>query len=398
MTAPLLERLEPQEADKILRLMAQFANDPRPNKVDLGVGVYRTPEGTTPVMQAVTEAEARLLARQTTKGYVALEGDPAFHAALAELVLGQHRPQDRIAALATPGGTGAVRHGFELARRANPDVTVWMPDPTWPNHPAITAAIAVPARTYRYYDASTGGLDREGMLADLSAVPPGDIVLLHGCCHNPTGADLSAQDWSEIAALCIKTGAVPMIDLAYLGFGEGPQADVAGIRILMNVVPEMLVAVSGSKSFGLYRERVGLLLALCPSAGLRDVVAANMSWLNRLAYAFPPDHGARIVTEVLTDSGLRQIWADELDTMRLRIDAIRQELAVALHQQTGTHRFDFLASQKGMFSLIGATPEQVTRLRDAHALYVVGDGRINLAGLTQSHIPQVAKVLAAELV
>lgn len=397
MSASLLAGLSPQEPDKILRLMAQFAADPRADKVDLGVGVYRDAAGHTPVMGAVAAAEAQLLQQQTTKTYVALEGDPAFHAAVRDLVLGDAVAADRVAALATPGGTGAVRHAFELAARANPDLTVWLPSPTWPNHTAIAAAMGLPMRTYRYYDADASGLDRTAMFSDLTQARPGDLVLLHGCCHNPTGADLAIADWHGLAESLTKTGAVPLVDLAYLGFGAGVEDDAEGLRILASLCPEMLIAFSGSKSFGLYRDRVGLFLAVCSDTQTQAVTAANMAWLNRLSYAFPPDHGARVVTSVLTDTALQAQWRDELDNMRLRIARLRAALAHALRERTGSDRFGFLAGQRGMFSLIGATPAQVDTLRAAHGVYMVGDGRINIAGLRTETIPAVADALTKVL-
>ncbi|PRY24364.1 aromatic amino acid aminotransferase [Aliiruegeria haliotis] len=387
----------PPEPDKILRVMAEFAADPRPDKIDLGVGVYRSEAGTTPVLRAVKAAEARLLDEQTTKGYVGLAGDPHFHAAMRTLVLGNTVPADRIAALATPGGTGAVRQAFELIRLVRPGAVVHTSAPTWPNHESILDTLKMPWRPYRYYDPATGGADAEGMMADLDAVAEGDVVLLHGCCHNPTGADLSVSQWVELADLLARRGAVPMIDLAYQGFGMGLDADVEGLRALAQRLPEALITLSGSKNFGLYRDRVGLVLALCDGPTVRDAIQGRLAWLNRQTYAFPPDHGAAVVTTILGDAGLRGDWEAELGDMRSRILSMRQSLAVQLRSETGSERFDFLTAHQGMFSRIGATPEQVLQLREQHAVYMVGDGRINMAGLTPGIVAPSARAIAAVL-
>ncbi|NDR55593.1 amino acid aminotransferase [Aliiruegeria sabulilitoris] len=384
-------------ADKILRVMKVFADDPREGKIDLGVGVYRTPEGLTPVMTAVKAAERRLLEEQATKGYVGLAGDPAFHAALRQLTLGNSVAADRVAGLATPGGTGAVRQAFELLKVQNPDVTVHTSAPTWPNHEAILDTLNIRWQPYRYYDAATGGLDREGMLSDLAAVKRGDVVLLHGCCHNPTGTDLDLPDWQEIADTLSRTGAVPMVDLAYQGFGLGLEEDVAGLRLLAAAMPELLLTVSASKNFGLYRDRVGLLLVVTQTPAITLAVQGTLAWLNRQSYAFPPDHGARVVTDILTDPSLRADWTDELREMRNRVLAMREALAKALKLETQSDRFDYLLSQKGMFSRLPASEEQVEQLRRDHAVYMIGDGRINMAGLVAETVRPAASAIARVL-
>jgi aromatic-amino-acid transaminase len=394
----MFETLPAPEPDKIIRIMQAFAADPRGEKIDLGVGVYRAEDGTTPVMRAVAAAERAVWERQTTKTYVGLAGDPAFRAALATLVLGAEPAlSDRLASVATPGGTGAVRQALELVRRARPGAVIWVSDPTWPNHTAILDTLEMPWRFYRYYDPATGAVDRDGMLADLAQAAAGDVVLLHGCCHNPTGADPAPGDWAAIAATLAARGAVPLIDVAYLGFGDGPEADAAGLRQVVAAVPEALLAVSGSKTFGLYRERVGAVLALCSDARSAAAVQGTLAWLNRQSFAFPPDHGARVVTHLLGDPALRADWAAEIEAMRQRIEAGRRALAEALRAETGSDRFGFLAGQKGMFSLTGADPAQVERIRTQHAIYMIGDGRINLAGLTAATIPVVARALAETL-
>ncbi|SDK55272.1 aromatic amino acid transaminase [Aliiruegeria lutimaris] len=393
----MFENHKAPEADKILRVMKLFADDPRADKIDLGVGVYRTPEGLTPVMGAVKAAERRLLEEQATKGYVALAGDPGFHAALRQLTFGDSAAADRIACLATPGGTGAVRQAFELLKAQNPHVTVHTSAPTWPNHEAILDTLGIRWQPYRYYDAATGGLDRDGMLADLAAVKRGDVVLLHGCCHNPTGADLDLSDWQAIADSLSRTGAVPMVDLAYQGFGNSLDEDVAGLRLLAAAMPEMLLTVSSSKNFGLYRDRVGLLLVLTETPAITQAVQGTLAWLNRQSYAFPPDHGARVVTEILSDASLRADWTAELTEMRDRVIAMREALAKALRLETQSDRFDYLLSQKGMFSRLPASEDQVAQLRREHGVYMIGDGRINMAGLIEETVRPAASAIARVL-
>ena len=391
----MLNALEPQAPDKILALMAAFREDPREAKIDLGVGVYKDAEGRTPVMRAVKSAEARILERQDTKSYTGLAGDPAFAEALSGLVLGADAPRDRLAAVATPGGTGAVRQALELVRMASPDATLWLPDPTWPNHPAIARHVGLPVKGYRYYDAATGGVDVEGMLADLAGARAGDAVVLHGCCHNPSGADLSLGQWRDVADALSRTGATALVDLAYQGFGDGLEADAAGVRLLAQALPEALIAASCSKNFGVYRERTGLLMALAPGADRLAVTQGALAALNRMNYSFPPDHGARAVTEVLTDGELRADWESELDGMRAGMLAIRRQLADALRERTGSDRFGFLAAHRGMFSRLPATPEQVEAMRRDHGVYLVGDGRMNIAGLNAASVPALADAVVA---
>jgi aspartate/tyrosine/aromatic aminotransferase len=393
----MFETRQPPELDKILRLMGMFAADPRPDKVDLGVGVYRSPEGVTPVMAAVKTAERMIWESQTSKSYVGISGDPAFLDAMRGLVLGDAVPAARVAACATVGGTGAVRQVLEMARWLTPDATVWLSDPTWPNHTAITGHLSQKTETYRYYDRETGGIDRDGMLADLARAKAGDLIVLHACCHNPTGADLLRDDWREIAEICARTGAIPFVDMAYLGFAESLEEDAAGTRYLAAALPEVFIAVSCSKNFGLYRERAGAVLIVTGEGAPRDAAFGTLSNFNRQNYTFPPDHGARAVETILNDTELRDVWRDELRAMRLTMLGNRAALAEALRAETGSDRFGFFAGQRGMFSLSGATPEQVTVLREVHGIYLVGDGRMNVAGLTPGTIPRVAKALAEVL-
>lgn len=389
----MLSGLTPPPQDKILALMAEFRADPRADKIDLGVGVYRTPEGVTPVMRAVKAAEKALWETETTKTYTGVAGDPGFHAAMAGLILGDDRPDDRLAAAATPGGTGAVRQALELIRLAAPRATVWISAPTWPNHPSIVRYLDVPMAEYRYFDADSRGVDFEGMLADLGRARAGDVVLLHGCCHNPTGANLTGPQWAEVAALMAAHGLIPLVDLAYQGFGDGLEQDAAGVRLLAARLPEMLIAASCSKNFGVYRERTGILLTLCPDADTARVAQGRLGWLNRQNYSFPPDHGARLVTMVLDDPALRADWMAELDEVRRNMLDLREQLAGCLRQLTRSDRFAFVAQHRGMFSRLGASPEQVARMRAEHGIYMVGDSRVNIAGLNRDTVPRLAEAM-----
>ncbi|WP_371060750.1 aromatic amino acid transaminase [Rhodosalinus sp. 5P4] len=388
----MFEELKALPADKILALMKAFREDPRDDKIDLGVGVYRNAEGVTPVMRAVKAAEKRIWEAQTTKAYTGLAGDPAFGDAMVDLVLGGAVPRERVAAVATPGGTGAVRQAFELARMANPGLRVFVSDPTWPNHVSILKYLGIEMVPYRYFDAETGGVDFAGMLADIGAARPGDVVLLHGCCHNPTGANLNRPQWAEVIAALQATGATPMIDLAYQGFGDGLEADAAPTRQVVASMPETLVAASCSKNFGVYRERTGILMGTAADPGL---LQDTMAYLNRQNFSFPPDHGARIVTEVLTDPELRADWEAELEEMRTGMLELREQLAGELRQRSGSDRFGFLAQHRGMFSRLGADPDKVETLRADHGIYMVGDSRMNIAGLNRESVPKLAQAIIA---
>lgn len=391
----MLDQLKQPAPDKIIQLMGMFKADTRDNKVDLGVGVYKNAEGHTPIMRAVKAAEQQLWRDETTKVYTGLAGDTGFHDVMIDLILGGAASRDQIAAAATPGGTGAVRNALELIKMANPDATVWISNPTWPNHPAIIRYVGLGMAEYRYIDLATRTVDFGGMMDDLNAAKPGDVVLLHGCCHNPTGANLSHAQWQEVADLLLAKGLIPFVDIAYQGFGDGLDADAFGVRQLAKTQPELLIAASCSKNFGIYRERTGLLLALSKNAGLTAATQANLAAVNRLNYSFPPDHGARLVTMVLNDPKLRADWEAELEEVRSGMLALRQSLADALRKRTNSDRFDFLAEHRGMFSRLGATPEQVEKMREKHAIYMIGDSRMNIAGLNEATIPVLADAIVA---
>ncbi len=389
----MLNALKPQPQDKILQLIQMFRDDPRTDKIDLGVGVYKDATGLTPIMRAVKSAERHLLNTETTKTYTGLAGEAAFHAALSGLILGDSVPKDRIAAAATIGGTGAIRQALELIKLASPAATVWLSNPTWPNHPSILRYLGMATSEYRYFNAETRGVDFEGMVADLGHAKPGDVVLLHGCCHNPTGANLTLAEWAAVADLINAKRAIPFIDLAYQGFGDGLDADAAPTRLIAAICPEVLIATSCSKNFGIYRERTGLLIALGTGEG-RATTQANLAWLNRQNYSFPPDHGARLVTTVLQDPALTTDWQRELEQMRLSLLALRQSLADELRCITNSDRWDFIARHRGMFSLLGATEAEVARMRLERGIYMVGDSRVNIAGLNAATVPVLARALA----
>lgn len=392
----MFSALPAPKPDAILQISQLYRADTRDTKVDLGVGVYKDDTGNTPVMRAVKAAEQRLVDTQTTKTYTALAGDPAFHTAMADLLLAGTVAPTHMAAAAATGGTGAVRLAMELVKRANPGATVWISAPTWPNHTAIANEVGLAWKPYRYYDADSGGLDRAGMWADLDHAKPGDIVLLHGCCHNPTGAEMGADDWAQMARFLSDRGLTGFVDIAYQGFGEGLDEDAAGLRLLADTQDRLIIAASAAKNFGLYRERAGITLVKCP-ADEQPLVQATLAALNRGSVSFPPDHGARIVTTILTDPALRADWQAELSDMRTRVNALRRALADALRDACGSDRFGYLAAQRGMFSLLGGTDEQIKRLRDEFGVYIVNGGRLNMAGLTPAAIPQVARAIAAVL-
>ena len=389
----MFETLKPQPADKILALVQKFKEDPRPQKIDLGVGVYKNAEGVTPVMRAVKAAEHQLWQDETTKSYVGLTGDPAFSDGMIQMVLGDAVPRGAVAAAATPGGTGAVRQAFELARLVNPDVRVFVSNPTWPNHVSMLRYLGIEMVPYRYFDEATCGVDFEGMTADLAQAKAGDVVLLHGCCHNPTGANLNTAQWQSVVDLLAKSGATPMIDIAYQGFGDGLEEDAAATRLIAASLPETIIAASCSKNFGIYRERTGLLMAISQDVSKQLVTQGTLAYLNRQNFSFPPDHGARLVTIVLNDPALCADWKAELEQVRLGMLDLRQNLATELQSRAGSDRFSFLAQHRGMFSRLGTTPDMVERLRVEHAIYMVRDSRMNIAGLNATSVPILAQAI-----
>jgi aromatic-amino-acid transaminase len=389
----MFETLKPQPADKILALMQMYREDPREQKIDLGVGVYKNAEGVTPVMRAIKAAEHKLWEEETTKAYTGLAGDPGYADAMIKLILAGSVDRGNIAAAATPGGTGAVRQAFELIKMANPKARVFVSDPTWPNHISILKYVGIETVTYRYFDRETRGVNFDGMIEDLKGAEKGDVVLLHGCCHNPTGANLNVSQWQEVIDLLNARGLIPMIDIAYQGFGDGLEEDAAGVRMVAAQTPECLIAASCSKNFGIYRERTGLLMAVSQDGGAQALNQGTLAFLNRQNFSFPPDHGARLVTMILNDDDLRADWASELEEVRLGMLDLRQQLADELQRLSGSDRFGFIAQHRGMFSLLGTTPDLVEKMRVDNGIYMVGDSRMNIAGLNKTTVPLLAKAI-----
>lgn len=391
----MFELLKEQPADKILMLMQAFREDPREQKIDLGVGVYKDAEGRTPIMRAIKTAEKQLWETETTKSYTGLAGDVGFADAMFGLLMGDAVPRNCVAAAATPGGTGAVRQGFDMIRMADREARVFVSDPSWPNHITMLKHLEMHMQPYRYFDSETRAVDFAGMMEDLADARVGDVVLLHGCCHNPTGANLNATQWQEVIDLLLKNGSTPMIDIAYQGFGDGLDEDAAGLRMVVSQMPEVLVAASCSKNFGVYRERTGLLMAVAQDPVRQKANQGMLNHLNRQNFSFPPDHGARLVTMVLDDPALRADWEEEVREIREGVLGLREQLAAELQRLTGSDRFGFIAQHRGMFSRLGATPEQVEAMRQSHGVYMVGDSRINVAGLNARTVPVLAEAMVA---
>jgi aromatic-amino-acid transaminase len=346
-------------------------------------------------MRAVKEAERRLLATQDTKTYLSPAGDEGFARAMADLALGGVVPAERLACVQTVGGTGAVRILSDLAARAERGATVWISDPSWPNHQTIAKAAGLAFRTYPYFDAATRDVAWDALRGALADAGPGDIVLLHGCCHNPTGANLTLDHWRALTDMALAQAFTPFVDMAYQGFGDGLEEDAAGLRHMAAAVPELLLAVSCSKNFGLYRDRVGCAVAVAATPDAADLARENLKAAARATYSMPPDHGAAVVRIILGDADLRADWAAELESMRARMLDLRTGLAEALRARTNADAYDFIARHRGMFSLLGLSPEQVARLRDDHGVYVVGGSRANIAGLNAAATGALADALAA---
>jgi aromatic-amino-acid transaminase len=389
----MFETLRRAEPDKIMEQFGLFRADTRPRKVDLGIGVYKDATGNTPVMAAVREAEKRLCATQTTKSYLGIAGDVAFNAAMMKLVFGADADLSRIRAVQAPGGSGALRFVAELLKIARPDAVVWLPDPTWPNHVALIGTAGVAFREYPYFDEKTGNVRFDAMMAALRTAQPGDVVLLHACCHNPTGADLNLSQWSSVADLVVDHGLVPFVDIAYQGFGDGLDEDAAGLRMLAARVPEMAVASTCSKSFSVYRERTGAALLMGRTSAEADLAFGQLLNVARAMCSMPPDHGAVVVRTVIEDASLREIWRAELDAMRARMVSLRRDFTDALRRQSNSDRFDFLVRHRGMFSRTGLTPDQVRTLRDEHAIYLIEDSRMNVAGLPEQRLDEIAAAI-----
>ncbi len=393
----MFETINPAPEDSILGLTAAFQQDPNPNKVNLGVGVYKDSGGQTPVLATVKEAEQRLLSSEATKSYLPIDGLAAYASLSQQIVFGSAHPiltDRRATTVQTPGGTGALRVAADFVRRISPQASVWLSDPTWPNHPNVFGAAALQVQSYPYFEPASNGVAFDSMVAALENIPAGDVLLLHGCCHNPTGADLSSQQWQTIAAACARRGILPLLDFAYQGFGEGLEQDATGVRIVADHCQEFLVATSYSKNFGLYNERVGALTLVAANSEAAEAANSHLKICVRTNYSNPPAHGGQIVAEILGDPGLRQRWEAELADMRNRINDMRHLFVETLDEQGAGRDFSFIAGQRGMFSYSGLTPEQVQALRERHSVYIVGSGRINVAGMTGDNMDYLCEAIA----
>jgi aromatic-amino-acid transaminase len=384
----MIDDLAPKPADPLLKIIKMFREDPRADKIDLGVGVYRDEHGATPVMAAVKEAEKRLLTAQRTKTYVGQQGDPEFLRLLGDLAFGGAAGD--LVSIQAVGGTGALRLGFDFLRAAGAK-RVLMPTPSWANHPALIAAAGLSQVDVQFFDVAEQHIDLEPLLDAIAQLAPGDAVLLQGCCHNPLGADFSAAQWAELAKACTQAKVVAFVDVAYLGFGDGLERDADGVRHILAHAPNVVVAVSGAKSFGVYRERVGALyVKAAPQA--RAAVQSNLFSLARANYSMPPDHGAACVRTVLDDPALREMWADELEGIRRHILKTRAALAAS---RVNALPMQLIAKQKGMFSTLPLSPAQVEMLRVAHGIYMTESARINVAGLPESDVARFLEALRA---
>ena len=396
----MLEHITAAPPDAILGLTEAFKLDPTPHKVNLGAGVFVDEQGRTPLLASVKAAEAALLATATTKSYMPIAGDPQYRRLVQELVFGADHPAlaaGRVQTAHTPGGTAALRVGADFLRKFFPQATVWLSQPTWANHRGVFAAAGFAVKEYAYYNATTKDLDTPALLAALQQVPAGDIVLLHACCHNPTGVDLTPAAWAEVAALATERRWLPFVDFAYQGYGDGLEADRAGVLALAERCPEMLISSSFSKNFGLYQERTGALTLLGADAKSTAAVFSNIEIAIRVNYSNPPAHGGLIVRQILSTPALAQQWRGELDAMRQHITGVRHKFVEGLQRHGVPGDYSFIARQKGMFSFSGLTAAQVAWLRAQKSIYIVGGGRINVAGITPANLDYLCSAIAAAL-
>jgi len=385
----MFESLKPAAIDPILGLMAAFREDPRDNKIDLGVGVYQDDRGRTPVMEAVKRAESKLMELEKTKSYQGIAGDAEYNSRMLALMFGEGHSilsSGRIKTLQAPGGSGALRVGAEVIKRARPEAKLWVGVPTWPNHIPLLGGAGFEIEEYPYYDMQSRQINSELMMDTLRKVPAGDVVLLHGCCHNPTGADLTHAQWDEITEIALERGFIPFIDTAYQGLGDGLEEDAYGMRTMAAKLPELVIASSCSKNFGLYRERTGSITFITQAAEQAGIVAAQAMTVARQLYSMPPAHGALLVSLILGDDELCNDWKAELEEVRLRIKSMRTLLADSIQDNAQGMDFSHIKRQNGMFSFLGVKPEHLVRLREEFGIYIVSSTRINLAGINSSNI------------
>jgi aspartate aminotransferase len=396
----MFENLKPVAIDPILGLMVAFKADNRAEKIDLGVGVYQDDRGRTPVMTSVKEAESRLMELETTKSYQGMAGDPDYNQRMMELLLGKDHSilsTGRVKSIQAPGGSGALRVGAEVIRRARPESKLWVGMPTWPNHIPLLGSAGFDIKQYPYYDVDARQVDTDKMMEALRQVPVGDLVLLHGCCHNPTGADLTNEQWDSIADLALERGFIPFIDTAYQGLGNGLDEDAYGMRMMAERLPEVIIASSCSKNFGLYRERTGSITFIAETSEQADIVVSQAMSTARSIYSMPPAHGALLVSMVLGDPQLRSQWEAELEEVRLRIKSMRNLLCDSLENNAAGMDFSHIKRQNGMFSFLGITTPQLERLRTEFGIYIVSSTRINLAGVNSNNIEYLTQSLLTVL-
>ncbi|GHA37272.1 amino acid aminotransferase [Photobacterium aphoticum] len=396
----MFEKITAAPADPILGLTEEFKSDPRAEKINLGVGIYKNEAGNTPVLATVKKAEAILLEKETTKSYLSIPGTAEYGLAVQQLLFGADSPiisSKRAQTAQAPGGTGALRVAAEFIKRQLGDVKVWISNPTWANHNGVFAAAGLETAAYTYYNAETKDMDFASMLADLNNASEGDVVLLHGCCHNPTGIDPVAAQWQQLADLCVEKKLLPMFDFAYQGFAKGVEDDAQGLRIFADKCEELLVASSFSKNFGLYNERVGAFTLVAKNNEEGVTAFSQVKSIARVIYSNPPAHGAAVVTEILNDAALRAEWEQEVADMRDRIQEMRTLFVQTLKDLGVDADFSFIERQNGMFSFSGLNKDQVNRLRDEFGIYIVGSGRISVAGMTKSNMLPLCKGIAAVL-
>ncbi|WP_462175675.1 amino acid aminotransferase [Pseudoalteromonas gelatinilytica] len=392
----MFSELKPLPTDPILGLMAAFKQDTNPKKIDLGVGVYKDEQGNTPVLKAVKKAEAFRLENETSKSYIGLAGNLDYCQKMENLLLGEHPAllANRVRTAQAPGGTGALRVAAEFIKRCNKDATVWVTTPTWANHISLFEAAGLTVKEYPYYDYENKDLLFDDMINTLKQVPKGDVVLFHACCHNPSGMDLNAEQWSTVADLAVEVGFTPLVDIAYQGFGSSLEEDAAGLRKLAAAVDELIICSSCSKNFGLYRERIGACSIIAKDTATADISNSVLLSVVRSIYSMPPAHGADIVSTILGSTELTQMWHDELDEMRNRINGLRTLIKESLAAKGIDQDFSFIDRQNGMFSFLGINKEQIERLQKEYSIYIVGSSRVNVAGISDANIDYFANAVA----
>jgi aspartate aminotransferase len=395
----MFSQLKQLPADPILGLSVKFKADINPNKIDLGAGIYKDALGNTPVLACVKTAEQYRVDNEASKAYLGSAGSASFNTRMTDLILGDHKviAENRIKTVSTPGGTGALRVAGEFIKKCTPGATIWVSNPTWANHKGVFEAAGLIVKTYPYYDYENKCLDFPAMLEAFKQIPKEDAVLLHACCHNPSGMDLNKEQWQQIAEVSKQIGFMPVVDMAYQGFGTDLDTDAYGLRLMADTVEQMIICSSCSKNFGLYRERIGACSIIGRSAIAADIINSVLLSVVRVAYSMPPAHGAAIVETILGSDELTTQWHGELAEMRIRISDMRQLLVDKLAENGVTRDFSFITTQNGMFSFLGITPEQVQQLQDDYSIYIVGSSRISLAGISSDNVDYLAQSIAKVL-